>query len=87
MKKVKGKVSNEEFEKMEKVYSNNKHVNNKFYLYYSYSMRIIAMLLVVLLLGAISFICFQQSFSKSSDISLAYEEKDDIKYNVELFPP
>ena len=81
----KGKVSNSEFEKMERVYSNNSnHIENKFYLYYSYTMRIIVMFMIIVFLGAITFLCFKKSFSDSSDISLAYEEKDDLEYKVSL---
>ena len=81
----KRKVSNEEFEKMELVYnSGNKHVNNRFNLYFSYTTRIIAMFLIVAFFSVLAFICFKKSFTNSKNISLSYEEKDNMKYEVNL---
>jgi hypothetical protein len=85
MKKKNLKVKDEDFAKMKKVYGNRrKYVDNSPYFYFSYNIRLALMFLCVVVMGAISYKCFDDSFSEEKNVSLNYKEKGSIDYNVTL---
>lgn len=79
------KVKDEDFEKMKKVYGNRrKYVDKEYHFYFSYSIRIALMFLCVVVLAAISYKCFDDSFSDEKNVTLKYSEKASIDYDVTL---
>ncbi len=81
------KVKDSDFARMEKVDAPlNKYVDRGFHLYFSYSVRIFFMFLAIFVIGIISYMNYLNSFSKSYDTEMSYEEKANIDYNVTLLP-
>lgn len=81
------KVKDSDFARMEKVdSSSNKYVSRGFHLYFSYGLRIFLMFFAILVIGVISYMNYLNSFSKSSDVEMSYEEKASIDYKVTLLP-
>ena len=81
------KVKDSDFARMEKVDTPiNKYVDRGFHLYFSYGIRIFFMFLAILVIGIISYMNYLNSFSKSNDVEMSYEEKANIDYNVTLLP-
>ena len=81
------KVKDSDFARMEKVESkHNKYVAKGFHLYFSYSIRIFFMFLAIFVIGMISYANYLNSFSKSNDVEMSYEQKASIDYKVTLLP-
>ena len=81
------KIKDSDFAKMEKVESSHtKYVDRSFHLYFSYGLRIFFMFLAIFVIGIISYMNYLNSFSKSNDVEMSYEEKANIDYNVTLLP-
>ena len=81
------KIKDSDFAKMEKVEgSHTKYVDRSFHLYFSYGLRIFFMFLAILVIGVISYTNYLNSFSKSNDVEMSYEQKASIDYNVKLLP-
>ena len=81
------KVKDSDFARMEKVESSHtKYVDRSFHFYFSYGLRIFFMFFAILVIGVISYTNYLNSFSKSNDIEMAYEQKASIDYNVKLLP-
>ena len=81
------KVKDSDFARMEKVETkHNKYVDKGFHLYFSYSIRIFFMFLAIFVIGMISYANYLNSFSKSNDVEMSYEQKASIDYKVTLLP-
>lgn len=79
------KVKDEDFAKMKKVYANRtKYIELDKHLYFSYSIRIALMFLCIVVLAVLAYECFDRSFSQRKDVTLTYNEKASIDYNVTL---
>ncbi len=86
MKKVKNKIKDEEFAKMQKVYKpRGKYIAKDFHIYMSYGTRVFLMFLSIIVLAFVAYICFDDSFSEPNNISLGYEKKATVDYKVKLF--
>lgn len=84
--KKKEKVRDLDFCKMEKVERNeNKYVKVTSHFYFSYVLRIVVMFMSIIIIGIVSWIYYDASFSKVNDATLLYEESAKIDYNVKLF--
>ncbi len=82
---TKKKVTDKDFEQMERIPNNrNKYIKRGFNFYLSYTLRVIMMFGLVILIGFLIYFCFDNGFSKSKTISLAYEEKDSVDYDIKL---
>ncbi len=80
------KVKDSDFAKMERVHKpRNKYVSSGFHLYMSYGLRLFLMFASIAVIAGVSYFCFEESFSDEKKVSLGYEEKADIDYNVKLF--
>lgn len=80
------KIKDEDFARMEKVERPyNRHVDDNKYFYLSYGLRVILMFTSIIILGVVSYSCFNDSFSQSRDAKLKYEEEGKINSNVQLF--
>ena len=67
--KKKTMVKDEDFSKMEKVYSDRKkYVDRGKYFYFSYGVRLFLMVLSIAIIASISYICFAVSFSEGKDV-------------------
>lgn len=81
------KIKDSDFARMEKVeHKHNKYVDKGFHLYFSYSLRIALMFIAIFIIGMISYANYLNSFSKSNDVEMAYEQKASIDYKVTLLP-
>ncbi len=79
------RITDKDFSRMKKVENNHrKYVKNGFYL--SYSARVVLMFVIFLLIGIISYNCFNISFEEGIERRLMYEEKSAIDYDVSLLP-
>ena len=82
---TKKKVTDKDFEQMERIPNNrNKYIKRGFNFYLSYTLRVIMMFGLVIIIGFLIYFCFDNGFSKSKTISLAYEEKDSVDYDIKL---
>ena len=82
---AKNKVKDKEFAGMQKVHSDAaKYVTSDFHFYLSYGSRVALIFVGVILLGILSFYCFNKSFSKGNKESLKYTEKISVDTNVEF---
>ena len=80
------KISDKDFEKMERIPNNrNKYIQKGINFYLSYTLRLIIMFGFVIILGFLTYFCFDNGFTKSKKVTLNYEEKDDIKYDIKVF--
>ena len=81
------KIKDSDFARMEKVESkHNKYVDRGFHLYFSYSIIIFFMFLAIFVIGIISYTNYLNSFSKSNDVEMSYDQKASIDYKVTLLP-
>ncbi len=79
------KVKDEDFARMKKVYSNRrKYIEKDYHFYFSYSIRIALMFLCIVVLAALAYKCFDDSFSEEKNVTLNYKEKASIDYDVTL---
>ncbi len=82
---VKNKLTDKDFEKMERIPNDrNKYIRRGGF-YFSYTLRLIFMFGFVIILGFLVYFCFDNGFSKGKKVSLEYEEKDSINYDIKLF--
>ncbi len=82
---AKKKITDQDFERMEKIPNDrNKYIKRGFNLYLSYTLRIMIMFGFVVILGLLTYFCFENGFSKNKTISLDYEEKEDINSKIKL---
>jgi len=84
--KKKTKKQENNFENMELVPSNiNKYVAKDFHLYFSYTWRLILIIIGIIVIGIISYTCFKNSFSTPQDETVKYSEKASMDYEVKVF--
>lgn len=80
------KIKDEDFQKMEKVYKpRNEYIQSSGPFYFSYGLRIFFMFFAIFIIGFIAYNCFISSFSDSKNVTLGYEKKASIDYDVKLF--
>lgn len=78
-------IKDEDFSKMEKVYSDRrKYVARGKYFYFSYGLRLFLMVLSIAIIASISYICFAVSFSEGKDVYMNYKKSANIDYEVSL---
>ncbi len=81
----KKKITDKDFAQMEKLPNNrNKYIKRGFNFYISYTLRVLIMFGLVAIIGLLIYFCFENGFSKTKTISLDYEEKDSIDYDIKL---
>lgn len=79
------KVKDEDFAKMKKVYGNRrKYIDKGHHFYFSYNIRLALMFLCIIVIAALAYKCFDDSFSDEKNVTLNYKEKGSIDYNVKL---
>lgn len=81
--KKKYKITDEDFAKMKKVNSKrNKYVDNSFYLYLSFNVRMTLLILLIIGLGVFAIYSFDNSFSVERTDILEYSESADADTNI-----
>ena len=76
-------VKDEDFSKMEKIYSDRKkYVDRGKYFYFSYGVRLFLMVLSIAIIASISYICFAVSFSEGKDVFMKYKKSANVEHSV-----
>jgi len=79
------KIKDNEFKTMKKVPNKrDKYVDKSFHFYFSYTLRVVAMFVSILIIGYFAYVCFNESFSEATEESLKFSEKGDASYEVKL---